>query len=406
MKTQAKQRLPKILTAFILLCAVIYLATGFLNVGDACDGYYRWQESAYILRGVDPFAVAVEPGLVEPDIGPVNSDAGNMPWTFLLSNCIYPGFLQFSDAFIVARIVFALLLCLAVYRAWRFTGAAYATTPLRRLLLVGILFCCYMWFATLRLGNHGAYVTLCLFLLATFDHDRHWLGAGVLYAFIAMKPQLSGLFLLYYLIRGRFKPLLVAAGILAASTIAASVLSGTHIVEMLLNPFRLSLSYQELDNYIYYGLLDPLVSACSISSKYVMVPSMLMWIGFVSFVALRFKALREETMLALGSVSWMYVQPSDQTLLGLFGFNCCALLLFHRDMFPSRLSKSILAIGALINTLPLKGTVFMSSWMVPLAYRMILLAIIIFIIKREAGRLRLDSRASDPLPLNGGGVYD
>lgn len=220
-------RVPKwiliLIAALLVAAACVYLVCG-VAVYSSCDGLFRWQESAYVLRGMDPFLVASGVLPVESDIGALNPDGGNMPWTYLLSNVVYPGFLPYRSALVYAKALFVLLLIVTVWRVLCYIKRTYACSTLYQLLLIGVLFCSYMWFATLRLGNHAAYITLCVFLLLTFDHDEHWALAGVLYAFLLMKPQDSGLFLLFFLLKKHYKAVLLAGGIVLSSMLAASAM--------------------------------------------------------------------------------------------------------------------------------------------------------------------------------------
>ena len=196
-RTFSRRGVQTVLCVLFLLLSVCYIGYGLI-VNSSCDGFYRWQESAYVLRGVDPFSVAEGLSDTLPDIGELRVDSGNMPWTYLLSNAIYPGFVPYHQALAWARVVFVLLLAIACWRIWRYCQTVYHATTLQKLLLIGVFFASYMWFASLRLGNHAAWLCLLLILLFTFDHNRYWPVAGVLYAFLLMKPQTTGLFLLFF----------------------------------------------------------------------------------------------------------------------------------------------------------------------------------------------------------------
>lgn len=387
--------------AFIALALLLVIEAGVsliagLTVPSSCDGFYRWQESSYMLRGYDPFLVAS--GRLAPldAIGALNTDGGNMPWTYLLSNCIYPGFLPYAQALLVARIVFVALFALTTFRITVYVRGRYAPTRFETMFLLGVLFASYMWFATLRLGNHAAYITLMVFLLLTFDHNEHWVAAGILYAFLLMKPQDSGLFLLLFFLRKQWKPILLCGGILLGSTLVTSAIIGCAPWTMLLNAYELCVSYQNLDNYIYYGLLDPLVSVFHIDSSIILPIGMGLGIAAVAFAALKCKHCDKERLLAFTAVvsmSWMYVQPSDIILLGLVGFACATALLYQYG--GGRMTLPLL-VGALLMAIPIPGIVYMSGPIVPLIMRLLLIGVtVILLIADERGLFRLRTNVKD-----------
>lgn len=361
----------------LLLLSVGYLGYGLI-VDSSCDGFYRWQESAYVLRGMDPFRVAAGLDAPIPEIGALNTDGGNMPWTYLLSNVIYPGFLPYDLALIWARIVFVLLTGLVVWRVYLYCGRKYNASMLERLLLVSVLFASYMWFATLRLGNHAAYLCLLLILLLTFDHERYWPVAGILYAFLLMKPQTTGLFLLFFLLKKQWKPILLAGGIVGVVTLITSALIRSTPFAMLKNAYALCVSYENLDNYIYYGLLDPLVSVWHVPSSVVLPAGMLLGIGAVLLLRYRLSAGDRETdfaALSVLSVSWMYIQPSDMIILGLVGFACMTRLMYAQPQSHMRGGILVLC-GALFGALPIIGRIYMAGPIVPLVVRLFYFAVI------------------------------
>lgn len=155
------------------------------------------------------------------------------------------------------------------------------------------------------------------------------------------------------------------------------------------NAYELCVSYQNLDNYIYYGLLDPLVSVFGINSAIVLPLGMLMGILATGFIALRTKKSDRETQfgcVALASMCWMYVQPSDIVLLGLLSFAAATAVLFkgaNGKLFY------LLSCGALLTALPLTGTVYMISFLVPLVMRMLwIIAAVNMLCAMESGKLQ------------------
>jgi hypothetical protein len=382
-KVFTKKTVLLLLCAVFLMLSVVYIGYG-LYVPSSCDGFFRWQESAYVLRGINPFSVAEKSVAPLGDIGSLNSDGGNMPWTYLLSNLIYPGFLSYSNALIWARILFVALLFSAVFRLRRYVVERLGANALQSIILVSVFFASYMWFATLRLGNHAAYLALLLIILFTFDHNKNWIIAGVFYALLLMKPQTTSLFLLYYLLTKRWKPILFAGGILITVVVLTSLLIHSTPLNMLTDAYRLCLSYENLDNYIYYGLLDPLVSVFHISSSIVLPIGIALGVGAMMFYRFRYRIQSESVnyaVCALLSVCWMYIQPSDMILLGFVGFACLQTIFFASLSKPA---FTVLLIGSVFGAIPILGTVYMASPLIPLVVRILYFGFIAFLIHTEA----------------------
>lgn len=368
-----------LLGVVFLLITIIYIGYG-LYVPSDCDGLYRWKESAYVLRGVNPFLVAARQVSPLSEIGPLNPDGGNMPWTYLLSNIIYPGFLPYRIALIWARALFVILLAVAILRLRRYSIHELGTKGPKNLALIFVFFANYMWFATLRLGNHAAYLMLLLILLFTFDHNQNWALAGICYAFLLMKPQTTGIFLLYYLLTKRWKPILLAGGFLLVVVCVTSFLIHSTPFQMLADAYGLCVSYENLDNYIYYGLLDPLVSVLHVPSRVVLPIGMTLGIGAMVFYRFRYRIQNESVnyaVCALLSLCWMYIQPSDMILLGFVGFACLHAV-FSCELLKS--TKVLLIIGGVFGAIPILGTFYMASPLVPLLVRIFYFVIVGFLI--------------------------
>lgn len=393
----AKKQVLLLLCAGFILLGCVYVAYG-LYVPSDCDGVYRWRESAYVLHGIDPFAITTGRIPPLPQIGLIQGDGGNMPWTYLLSNVIYPGFLPYSSALLWARGLFVALLGITIWRVWRTARRVYSATTLQALALVSVLFACYMWFATLRLGNHAAYVTLLIFLLLTFDHSRHWALAGLCYAFLLIKPQTSGLLLLYFLLTRRWKPILFAGGLLLAITAATSVIIRTSPITMLQNVYALAVSLEHNTNYAYYGLLDPLVSLLHVPASIVLPAGMLLGIGATTLFALRWRVCNEAVnyaVVCLLCMSWMYLQHSDSIALGVVGFASLSLLF----SVPLRRTQACtLALGAVLGAVPVLGVWYMASPIVPLLMRVLYGLVVVTLVLAQRGFERAAALPSTPNP--------
>jgi hypothetical protein len=227
---------------------------------------------------------------------------------------------------------------------------------------------------------------LLLLLLFSFDHNKHWALAGLLYALLLMKPQTTGLFLFYFLLTKRWKPILFAGGILISVVCATALLIHSTPLQMLADAYGLCVSYEHLDNYIYYGLLDPLVSVFHVSSSIVLPIGITLGVGAMLFYRFRYRVLNESVnyaVCALLSVCWMYIQPSDMILLGFVGFACLRAILFSP---LSKSSVAVLSIGSVFGAIPILGVFYMASPIVPLLVRVLYFVIIGYLVQNSIPR--------------------
>jgi hypothetical protein len=201
-----------------------------------------------------------------------------------------------------------------------------------------------------------------------------------------MKPQTTGIFLLYYLLTKRWKPILFAGGILLAVVCVTSFLIHSTPFQMLADAYGLCVSYEHLENYIYYGLLDPLVSVFHVPSRIVLPIGMSLGIGAMVFYRFRFRIQSEPVnyaVCALLSLCWMYIQTSDMILLGFIGFACL------QSVFTYQFQKSntiVLFIGGVFGAIPILGTFYIASPLVPLVVRLIYFVIVGFLVHTSIQR--------------------
>lgn len=210
-----------------------------------------------------------------------------------------------------------------------------------------------------------------------------------------MKPQTAALFLLLFLLEKKWKPILFAGGILAVVVLITSVLIKTSPIAMFTDVYRLCVSYEHFDNYIYYGLLDPLVSVFHIRSAIVLPIGIFLGIGGVVFYWFYFHLSSKPVhyaVVSLLSMCWMYIQPSDMIVLGFVGFACLYMLFFTR---LSQWRVFWIALGSVLGAIPILGVFYMAGPILPLVVRLLYFVVIAALISASRHN---PSLSSDHLP--------
>lgn len=309
------------------LCLVLaFLAVMLGNLGRYLlfEGLYlwdvrlRWQECAYVLHGVDPFAVMRGEAPALPGIGALDAaTGGTVPWAYVLGNLMNPGFLPFA----AARVwILALDLIAALAAAWALRGyllrSGRCADPAVAGLAGALVLAPSMWANAVLFGNQSG-IVCCLLVLALCCLDRHPVLAGVLLAFAMCKPQIAFVFFLPLCCRRRWKPVVTAGALVLAAWGAASALTGTAPLTMLWDMFRQGLGYKSS----YFGLFNFLLG---FGAPTALVLGLDILAGMAVFAAGAFALHRRGlwrdwlawfALAAVVSVLWFYKQNHDYIIL-------------------------------------------------------------------------------------------
>lgn len=309
------------------LCLVVmFLAVMLANLGRylVLDGLYlwdarlRWQECAYVLHGLYPFAVMRGEAPVLPVVGMLDAaTGGTVPWAYLLGNLMNPGFLPYAA---VRVWILALDLVLALAAAWALRGyllrSGHCTDPAVAALAGALVLAPSMWANAVLFGNQSGIVCCCLVLMLCAI-DRHPVLAGVLLAFAMCKPQIAFIFLLPVVCRRRWRTAATAAGVVLAAWAAAAALTVTPPMTMLWDMLDQGLGYTSS----YFGLFNFLLGFGAPTSVVLALDIVAgMAVFAAGALALRRRGLWGDwlawfSLAAVVSVLWFYKQNHDYIIL-------------------------------------------------------------------------------------------
>jgi hypothetical protein len=246
-----KQTKLAFVTIILFLVAALYLGRGFYSLvfksqtNPAIDLHKRWIEQRYVYGGQNPYdvveLVAAErahlpppecsrDNRVNPEIGPpFFRQGGYPPWAFVTAVL-----LVLPISFEAASTYFALLdiIALAVIAGWAYRLGRFHSR-LGALFLVATSLAPIAHYNTLFFGQYGILV-VALLVAVYFLYESHKpAAAGFMYGLATIKPTVSGLFVIYFLIKRQWRFLLVASAYVASASLVTWALTKTNPVEML-----------------------------------------------------------------------------------------------------------------------------------------------------------------------------
>ncbi len=249
--------LMKLLAAGMLLVSVFYVVVGFRGAkeyGLQSGWGYRlkslseversvsdyepvWQGNAYVLKGINPFEVMNGRADYDSEIGPIVKGTANVPWTYGLSNLWIPGFLSFETAGMVSLIWWVLLWAIAASLLWRKMKELGIDDPLFASLLVLTMFCQCSIGAELETLNPAFLVIPTLFIVCLSDDKKHPYWVGICLALAMIKPQLTALFFIPFIVKGNYKTVLTGGVLVFLSLMAVSLRLGENPIALTMNSF-------------------------------------------------------------------------------------------------------------------------------------------------------------------------
>lgn len=213
--------------------AIAYWAKGFvyLTVGrhgeGAIDMRLRWIEQQYVLNRQNPgdvFFASYGLGLTDRSLARGRSGAiikslgppgpqGYPPWAF------FSGYLLFWLPWSANRIYFAFiqLLCLVWLIRWAYLEARILGQREAALAAAGVAAMAAIC-TTLGTGQYGILVIGLLGAVLQLETTDRRYTAGLLLGIACLKPSIAGPFLLPFLVKGRWKEIVAAAGYIVAAS--------------------------------------------------------------------------------------------------------------------------------------------------------------------------------------------
>lgn len=286
------------------------------------DALWRWQECAYVLRGVNPFDVMSGAAEADPFVGPLSASGGTVPWAYVLGNVLNPGWCSFATVRVYLLSLYALLPVLCAMCVYAYLLDHGYTADRERALAASLLvFAPSLWANAVFFGNQSG-IVCCLIILSLFLLEDHEPLAGVLLAVAMCKPQIAAVFFLPLLVKRKWKAIFTAAAIVLAGWAAAVWLTHTGPLEMLLQMLTQGLGYTN-SYYSYFGLFNILLQF-GVSSRVVLVLDILLGLGLFALLArIMFREgldgdwLAWYALISVISTCWFYKQSHDYVILSL-----------------------------------------------------------------------------------------
>ena len=335
----------KAAAAIALACVVLALAAAAIvkaskKYGVFCDLNIRYNEIACSHEGVNPFRVWSHDIVHERYQGLFRTDMPEdrmpekktvhayPPWhttffwwySWLPRGVVLLGVLAFNFlSFIAVGAYFASKLP-ATMSLWDKALFCFG----------GLLPCAYVWGTLLCNGNYSAFVLVSFLLMVLSLKRGHDVVAGVCWAVMMVKPQMSALAFWPLLFAGKIKTIAVAVAVVVVATLVPAIVYGESPVELVMQVPQIGLPYMK-DGYAA-GLMSliSLPGAVASTSVHAVVSVVCFALcGAMSWVfsKSRFWMVRFIPMILFLPL-WSYSLPYDRVILvclyftlGLLGFS-------------------------------------------------------------------------------------
>lgn len=187
----------------------------------ADDFRLRWLECSYFNLSVNPIAVARVRLQAQLSLGPLPAYAGYPPWSYVLGQFLVFPWLPYSvaKAFFLIFQIFSLWVLVAYSRLFSFGALSKRYAPIVAFAGVASLHLSIV----LRHGNYGLLARALLALACFYVNDRKYLSAGLCVGLSFVKPQMSILFLLPLLFKGKRRSVLIGLVVLLVAWAIASI---------------------------------------------------------------------------------------------------------------------------------------------------------------------------------------
>lgn len=265
----------------------------------------------YALRGYDPYLlIGKKP--INDFVGEIYENFSTVPWALVFGAFFYPGYMPLTAAKIYLVALHFVFLALMLYLIRKKYGER------SNLLLIALCALSHFSFMySIHYGNCGGVVSLMLICALILVDDKP-VAAGVLMGFALLKPQISALFCLVWLIDKKIKPLVVAGAFTAAGWAAASAFTKTNPVQLLKEMLAASTSSEEQ----YLGLVSPL-RFLGVSSVAILAVNIVIGIAFTFILGMWLKKKGNDKNsvflkyipAAVASCFWIYKNGTDFLVL-------------------------------------------------------------------------------------------
>lgn len=318
---EKKVRNVDVATIALFFLTILNFAVGiFRCMRGEClfvDFRARWQESAYLFHGINPFEALQGKAFIE-EIGVIDPDMVTVPWAWILGNIISPGFLPYEAAKIWGMTMFFVIAGLTSIVAYQYVEKNFFFQSREKkkwaLLAVFIVLSQYCWVWSFMCGNHGA-IACCFIVLAVCLYKEHPVLAGVCMAFAMIKPQVAALFFITFLILKQFKVIISAAACGLSAMLLIYGITGVGIFELLQQTTNVGTNLEG----VFYGLFN-MLKYQGISPNTILIMDIIAGMVYLVYVTSRDRKNEQNELevfmgASIASTFWFYKQSHDYVIL-------------------------------------------------------------------------------------------
>ncbi len=342
--SKVKQSMPIFLIAALMLClGVCILLYFYLNGYTKWDITGHWRICKYAIEGYNPYMLIGQPAAVE-SIGKIPEAFSTVPWSCIFGSVFYAGFLPLEAAYVYIYVMHFVALAALLIVFYKKFKDDFTTKHLIVMMLIPLVHFSFMY--SLHFGNAGG-IICSLLMIAFLISEKHPYIAGILLGFAMMKPQISAIICLVYLLNKQFKTLFTAAGIVVAGWAATCIATSTNPVDLLIQ----TLNSGTAASTQYLGLLNNL-KYFNVDSKIILLINVA--IGCVYTIGLYFY-LKKHSVTGAGSyfvyvpaciasTFWIYKNGTDYMIIAFAALFFC-LLCMNKELSIVEYLISIFSIG-------------------------------------------------------------
>lgn len=340
------RNMPKFLTIIMFACLLVSVAL-FFYLYQTILGDLRghWPICRYTLEGINPYPLIGQPAAVEA-IGTIPPAFSTVPWSCVFGSAFYAGFLPFEWAYTYNFVLhFASLVALMVAIYKTFKDILPKNHMIIALLVPGAHF---SFLYSVNYENAGG-IICCWLMIAFLIGEKHPYISGILLGFAMMKPQITGIICLVYLLRKQWKQLFTAAAIVIAGWAATCILTSTGPVELLIQTLESGTAAETqylglFNNLKYFGVDSTVILLINVAVGGIYTLAVYFWVN--KKANLKADSLFAFVPACIASTFWIYKNGTDYMVVAFVALLVCVLYV-RNGMSIADYIIAILSIGYL-----------------------------------------------------------
>ncbi|MDR0763382.1 MAG: DUF2029 domain-containing protein [Bacteroidales bacterium] len=352
------------------------------------DGEHLWIGSTLFLKGKNPLQVLLCDE--EPPFGVGHATTHNtpyLPWSYVVGNIFTPGFLSVMSA-LWWELILSLLLVIwmgrKIYNVSKNENLSHTVS----LLVVLLCLAQYGFTPSLAYLNPSLFVIPLLILSSLYSGDKNWFLTGTLLGLAMLKPQITALFFIPFLVRGQWKSITTGVMWIIIPLLVASVVYCENPIKLILDYMQGTTEKAEaVNNDIYYGFFDPLQRCFGVAPGIVTLLQVIVFGVTTLLLCYRYRNASNMVLFSIPAVfstCWMYTVSTNLTVLALLIMAVMSLL--HQNPKRPHIMKTVLIAGIIFMLMPIPELIrrFYSPVLFPLVQHSIYIVLLVIVLKLSA----------------------